>query len=205
MVLATKTTGRAPPTCDFMVADAEDEWLFEHPFDYIHGRALCTLFQDPADVIRKAFDALAPGGFFELQDPIMPMSFASPPPMNSPFQRWCQVSLEASIKGGRPINNVPHYSRWLREAGFVDVEEKSFFLPLGTWKKDQPQLNKVGALQLRNITDAMEGFTVRNLSSRLGWSAEQCNSLIADVREELQSGELHAYNDVLVVWGRKPL
>lgn len=62
-----------PPNCSFEVDDAEDEWAFSMPFDYIHARAVVTCFKDNRAILQKIFDNLAPGGVFELQDPSFPM------------------------------------------------------------------------------------------------------------------------------------
>jgi hypothetical protein len=57
-----------PPNYRFEVDDVEDGWRYEHKFDHIHGRFLVLCFKDSAAVFKKAFDALSPGGYFEMQD-----------------------------------------------------------------------------------------------------------------------------------------
>lgn len=59
--------------CKFEVADAESDWTFDQPFNYIHTRAVLTCFKDNRAVLQKIYDNLAPGGYFELQDPCLPM------------------------------------------------------------------------------------------------------------------------------------
>jgi trans-aconitate methyltransferase len=55
------------------VEDAENDWAFPEPFDYIHARAVVTCFKDNKAMLRKIYDNLAPGGYFELQDPSFPL------------------------------------------------------------------------------------------------------------------------------------
>jgi hypothetical protein len=55
-----------PPNCCFEIDDAEDEWVYGQEFDYIHDRLLTLCFNDGAAVFKKAFKALAPGGYFDL-------------------------------------------------------------------------------------------------------------------------------------------
>lgn len=62
-----------PPNCQFEINDAEEEWIFNKQFDYIHARAMVSCFRDPPSVLRSIYDSLEPGGWFELQDPIMPL------------------------------------------------------------------------------------------------------------------------------------
>lgn len=191
-----------PSNCHFQVQDAEGDWNHPLPWDYIHGRALLTCFADPSSIIKKAFDALAPGGYLELQDAVLPWKFATPPPKDSAFARWNELTIEASIVGGRPWNNVVNYARWFREAGFVEVEEHKFFGPTGDWSKD-PHEQRVGSWMMLNLLQALEGWTLRNME-RLAWSVEKCKKLIEEVREDLESGTLKPYNDVLIVVGKKP-
>jgi hypothetical protein len=54
------------------VDDAEDDWVFNEPFDYIHARAIVTCFKNNRAIAQKIFDNLTPGGYFELQDPTFP-------------------------------------------------------------------------------------------------------------------------------------
>jgi len=187
------------------VADAELPWDSPQPFDYIHGRALLTCFKSPLTMIQEAYDNLAPGGYLELQDAILPFSFASPPPPNSAFERWNNLNIEGSIVGGRPWNNVQHYGRWLREAGFEVIRDDKLFTPTGTWGPDFSAGDvKVGQWMVLNVLSAMEGWTVRNLE-RIGWSAEKAGALVRDVKEEIMRGDVHAFNYVVCVVGRKPL
>ncbi|PMD34276.1 hypothetical protein L207DRAFT_588874 [Hyaloscypha variabilis F] len=61
-----------PKNCRFVVSDAEISWSFTEKFDFVHGRALLACFRDPRQVLSEAFDALAPGGYLELQDVAQP-------------------------------------------------------------------------------------------------------------------------------------
>jgi trans-aconitate methyltransferase len=63
-----------PANCQFQVDDAEEEWSFREPFNYIHARAIVTCFKNNKTMAQKIFDNLAPGGVFELQDPSFPMT-----------------------------------------------------------------------------------------------------------------------------------
>jgi Methyltransferase domain len=50
------------------VDDAEDDWTYSQKFDFIHGRLLFSAFKSPAKVIQNAFNALALGGYLEMQE-----------------------------------------------------------------------------------------------------------------------------------------
>ena len=118
-----------PPNCRFEINDAEDDWDFTERFDYIHGRTLLTCFTDPKHVLSQAFDALAPGGYLEFQDPVYPFEYVGPPAVSSDLYRWVELCIEGSAKLGRPWTNVVHYKRWMEEIGFEDVVEVTFYMP----------------------------------------------------------------------------
>jgi len=207
------TASRSVPTnCTFEVDDAEDEWIYKTPFQYIHGRAILSCFASPKDVIQSAYDALAPGGYLEFQDPVMPMKWVTPPPADCAFVKWNQLSIEASNIGGRAWNNVAHYARWFREVGFEEVTQETFFLANGPWPDEDSEqgniMRMVGIWQRENLLQGLEGMTVKNLA-RIGWEPEETQVLIAQVREELNAitpgCSFRPYNDVVSVWGRKPL
>jgi len=161
--------------------------------------------------MHSAFKALAPGGYLEFQDPIIPMKYAIPPPENSSLKQWNDLSVEASIVGKRPWNNVQYYAQWMREVGFVDVVEEKFFDVIGPWVEgdsdEAKDLRKMGAWQVENMLLGLDGMTIKGLA-RLGWEPDECQVLVAKVREELVNikpgGPLRPYVDLLAVYGRKP-
>ncbi|PMD54250.1 uncharacterized protein K444DRAFT_699993 [Hyaloscypha bicolor E] len=77
-----------PPNCRFEIEDAEDEWSFPYPFDYIHDRALATCFKDHAPVFQSAFNALRSGGYFEVQGVVIPFRCIDDSMKGTAFERW---------------------------------------------------------------------------------------------------------------------
>jgi len=192
----------SPPNCSFLVQDAEADWIFDHKFDYIHARLVVTCFADHKKVIQSAFEALTPGGYLELQDPVFPTKFDDPNQSQSAFGRWNELNMQAAMAAGRPWTNTVKYADMMRECGFVDVEEKKFFLPTGTWP-DNEKSKAIGAFGQENWQRGLEAITFKSLA-RLGWSTDECRTIVAQVTEEFSSGKLKAFNDVLVVTGRRP-
>ena len=113
--------------------------------------------------------------------------------------------------GKRPWNNVQYYAQWMREVGFVDVVEEKFFDVIGPWVEgdsdEAKDLRKMGAWQVENMLLGLDGMTIKGLA-RLGWEPDECQVLVAKVREELVNikpgGPLRPYVDLLAVYGRKP-
>lgn len=186
------TRERVPPNCRFEIDDAEDDWTFSQQFDYIHGRALATCFADPASVIRQAFSALAPGGYLELQDGVLPIQYIGDAPTDSTIYKWQELLLEAAAKAGRRMNNVQHYKKWFQEAGFVDVEERKHYWPINSWPKNK-RLKQIGMWFMVDLLDAVEGMSMSLFTKILGWSREEVEVLLAGVRNDLKDRSIHGY------------
>ncbi|KUJ09365.1 S-adenosyl-L-methionine-dependent methyltransferase [Mollisia scopiformis] len=192
-----------PANCRFEINDAEEEWIFSQPFDYIHGRALVTCFRDPPSVIASIYENLVPGGWFEFQDPIMPLRSIDGSLEGTAFDEYQKLCMEAGTKLGRPWTNGKNYGRWMREQGFVDVTERSYYWATNQWVKGRQQ--KLQALWLQeNLKELIPAWGLGTLSRTLGWSRERIEILIARAREDLKDPNIHAYAECYVAYGRKP-
>jgi len=172
-----------PPNCQFFIDDAEEDWEFSQKFDFIHGRALITCFRDPSQVIQQAYHAIAPGGYLEMQDPLLPFSFAGTVDPNCAFARWSDLLGEGGAKSGRPWTNTHHYRRWMEEAGFEDVVERRFYWPLGPWAKGE-YYKTIGALFQQDMLNGLEGISFKILGL-LGWGIDEIRVFLADVRKDM--------------------
>lgn len=181
-----------PPNCEFEVHDAEDEWNFSQRFSYIHGRALMTCFTDPAAVIRKAFDALAPGGYMELQDAMFPVKYLTPPPPNSPLVKWNDHALEAAERAGRPWTNTHHYRQWMIESGFIDVHQELFYVPTNPWAKGE-YMKKLGLIFHTNMMIGLEGISMKLFTHFLGWTPDKVREFLVGVRDDFRNRRIQAY------------
>jgi hypothetical protein len=163
---------------------------------------LVTCFQDPRQVLASAISFLEPGGYIEIQDAIFPPKYAEPPPEDALFIDWIATVMKTAATAGRPWTNVKYYAQWMREIGCIDVVERRFFLPAGTWPTD-PRHKKLGGWHLLNYLAFVEGITPKSYAAQ-GWSDEEIKVLIAKVKAELRDGTVKIYNDMVSVWGRRP-
>ncbi|KAM3081282.1 hypothetical protein ACMFMG_005239 [Clarireedia jacksonii] len=193
-----------PSNCTFVIEDAEEPWTYPSQFDYIHGRALVSCFRDPPSVIRSIYNCLLPGGYFELQDPIMPLGSIDSSLTGTSLDEFQKQCMAAAEKLGRPWTNGKNYGRWLREAGFEDVVEKSYYWATNQWVKGEKQ--KVQAVWLQeNLREGLPAWGLSTLSRGFGWSKERIDGLIEEARKDLKDPKIHAYAECYVVYGRKPL
>jgi len=183
-----------PLNCTFEIEDAEEDWGRRTKFDYIHGRALLSCFDNPSFVIRQAFHALAPGGYLEYQDGVFPMGFIGDTPPGSKLDEWNQRVVRAAAAMGRDWGCALNYKRWFEEAGFQDVVEKRFYWPSGPWAKGQYYKN-LGAFTQEDLLRGVEPLSIR-LFSVLGYTAEQTKAFCDEVREDIKNPKTRAYVQV---------
>lgn len=87
--------------------------------------------------MRQAYEQTAPGGWFECQDLDLHnySEDNSIPEGNKVIELYKNV-MAGCEKVGRTACPGPHLKKWMEEAGFRNVTEHIFKLPLGPWPKD---------------------------------------------------------------------
>jgi hypothetical protein len=193
--LKSNTPPRILPNCRFKVASAEDEWVFPQPFSYIHMRAIFSCFTSPAAVFAKAYDALEPGGWLELQDVhFKPLSHDNKT-ANTAVEKWNAKLITGAKVIGRDWHCTPHFASWVREAGFIDVVEKVYAWPQNSWPKGEKQ-KALGRLILANLLKGLSGVSLGIMTRGLGMRKEEVEEELANVRRNLQDTKIHAYYPV---------
>ncbi|KAK7985196.1 S-adenosyl-L-methionine-dependent methyltransferase [Apiospora saccharicola] len=185
-----------PQNCEFLIDDAEDEWVFSRPFDYIHGRACATCFKRPQEIFRKAFDALQPGGHFEMQD--LNLQTSEDGSIEGTTLKVIQDEIHGALASvGMRWDNVPNYAAWMREVGFEDVTEVVLRWPSNPWWPADPKEKTLGTWFLGQIqTGLLESVTTRIFMTKLGWSKEQLDEFLARAKCDLQDPKIKAYSPV---------
>ncbi|KAL1617778.1 hypothetical protein SLS56_010842 [Neofusicoccum ribis] len=105
-----------------------------------------------------------------------------------------KLVVEATRKIGKEPIPGPQLKGWMEEAGYVDVTERIFKMPLGTWPKDK-NLKHTGAASLLSYLDGLEAMTYGLLPPVLGWKIEEVQVLLAEVRKEARRKDVHMYYD----------
>ena len=95
-------------------------------------------------------------------------------------------------------------SQLLREAGFVNIEEKVFKIPLGTWPRNKTM--KLIGLYLRSVIyDGLQGISMGPFTRALKWTTQEVEMFLIDVRTGLMDSSTHSYIPFHVVYGQKPV
>jgi len=181
-----------PPNCRFEVDDAEDEWIFTHKFDYIHGRYLIGGLGDFPKVFRSCFANLNPGGWAEFQEYYAEFQCIDDSLRGTALEKWNQLFLEGVEKAGKNGRSAARFRKQMAEAGFVDVVERKFALPGNPWAKGQTQ-KMLGLMQMTNILDGIQGMTVGLFTKVLGWTTQEVEVFLVNVRKDLKDTNIHFY------------
>ncbi|KAI0913984.1 methyltransferase domain-containing protein [Ustulina deusta] len=187
-----------PPNVHFYIHDARlDEWWWPDPFDYIHAN-----FE--IDVARKAFDHLEPGGWFEAQEllPTLGCDDESMPDDYAPNLLFNDLE-DCSRRELRPLDIAKTYKQGLINAGFVDVTEQVYKIPINGWAKSR-NWKTLGDLWNVNCLDAIQGVAMALLHRARGLKRHQIEIHLMETRRGLSDKSVHAYQSCYVVLGRKP-
>lgn len=194
-----------PNNCSFEIGDAEEsDWGFEEsPFDYIHARAMVTCFKDGRSIVQHVWDNLAPGGYFELQDPCMPLRCDDGTMEGTALGEWSRLMDEGMLRMGKDLRGNLQWGRYMREVGFEGVVERHAACAFNTWPRgDKNKL--LGAMCCQNLLEGVQSMSLALFTRVLGWSSEDVLSFLVDVKKDLMNRRIHSYCGVYFVYGRKP-
>lgn len=116
-----------PPNLRFEVDDAESDWTYSFPFDFIHLRTLGGSIRDVPRLLRQAYDNLNPGGWIEWQEYEMTLkTYDNSFPENSALVKWVDNVNLAAEKFGKEMNIAPALKSAMEEAGFVRAVDQVY-------------------------------------------------------------------------------
>ena len=95
-------------------------------------------------------------------------------------------------------------AQYLRDAGFINVEEKVFKIPLGTWPKNKT-MKTIGLYLRSTIYDGLQGISLGPFTRGLKWTPEEVEVFLISVRKGLMDSSTHSYLPFHVVYGQKPV
>ncbi|KAM5433818.1 hypothetical protein MferCBS31731_006958 [Microsporum ferrugineum] len=197
-------TGKVSPNISFEIDDAESEWTFRQRFDLIHFQNLNGAIRDWRRLLSQIYDNLMPGGYVEAKETdVYATCDDDSIPEDCHLRQWESNCIKACSLIGQTLTAPENVKRWMQEAGFVDVKEEQFKLPINTWPKD-PELKLAGRYQQVQYSDALQPYALGLLVEVLGWSKEEMELFLVGLRKDLANRALHGYNIVRVITARKP-
>jgi hypothetical protein len=144
-----------------------------YDIDYIHFRATVAAWSDWPRLISTAFERLRPGGWLEFQEPKCDIDCDDGDiPADNALKKWFADLSRVSMLADRPIHIVPELKSILIEAGFVDVQEKVYKIPVNGWPRC-PELKRIGELWQRCLGDGLSGFSYALFHRVMGMRKEE--------------------------------
>ncbi|KAK8117278.1 TAM domain methyltransferase [Apiospora kogelbergensis] len=200
---------KAPPTepnCSFCIGDVEEDWQFASgKFDYIYARSLARKFSNTRRYMASVYANLNPGGFVEFQEWVTELRSAnnsldgtalqkwnrgmlqgSPPHLTVYFSEEPMLTLQLAMKQiGQELDFINGYPPMLEKAGFVNITERRYPVPVTCWAPGK-RLQKIGGLMRQKHSYTIFGGV-------LGWSKEDLQILVRDVKSDLQNNNIHCF------------
>ncbi|KAG0646367.1 putative methyltransferase tdiE [Hyphodiscus hymeniophilus] len=100
--------------------------------------------------------------------------------------------FEASKVLQRPLNSAKFCKDLLISTGFVGVVETQYKWPMNRWPKD-PKYKELGMWAHENISAGLQGLSLALFTRGLGWSVDELEVLLADVRKDMKNPRIHSY------------
>jgi hypothetical protein len=176
--------------------DADEPWDgLEDRFDYVHTRLMNGFsIKSWPFFYQQAFQALQPGGWVENQE--FEVVFGcddGSQPADSPSVRWAELWNQGISNFGLTGRCYPQKMKeQMEEAGFINVHWKFFRMPIGSWPKDKT-LRQSGLFNLIGFVDGISGLSQKVFTHGLGWSIEEMEVLLMQVRDECKNRKIHTY------------
>ncbi len=205
-IIATDITNaflpsNAPPNVFFELDDAQNEWAYSEPFDFIHMRNLSGAFSDWNAIYATVSKFLKPGGSFEIVDCGL-LHFKETPSSNT--STFNDAIRSAGDKSGRPLD-LNHLTKPIFDnAGLSVVKSRVFDVPLGTYDSN-PQKRRTGKMAMIAALEGLEAVSLRLLTKYLGWKEDDVRELCGKVQEEILRPDTRALIPVHFVLARKLL
>jgi len=191
------------PNLSFEVDNVQNEWPPREPFDFVHLRSLYgSIFDWPA-VYAECFKNMTANGYVEQVDIILrPFCNDGSMAPDSIFRRWEDLSEEFSRATGKVFANRNTQQQML-DAGFEDIVEKTFKIPLGPWSIDE-RYREIGKWFEHFWITGMQGWILAPATRVLKWTEQQVNDFLLETQKGLGDRKQHIYYQAVVTYARKP-
>ncbi|KAG8408834.1 hypothetical protein J3458_019849 [Metarhizium acridum] len=198
-----------PPNVRFMVDDMESPWL--HPrnhFDYIHSRHTVMAIKQWDRLYRRAFEHVKPGGWMEMQEihhrPRSAGVDGTVPPDHPVAKFWTLVTEGLAALGvDLDISSGGVLAGKMQEAGFTNVTERVFHVPIGTWPKNKV-LKTVGLYWRTILLDGLQAIALGPLTRGLHWTRDEVELFLMDVRRAYHDNSALMYMPLHIIYAQKP-
>lgn len=215
-----------PPNCVFELDDLLQEWTWSEPFDFIYLRHMLGSFDEEgwntlykrcyeyvphfvhycsqgprgitmATLMSHLCSNLAPGGWIEeFELDISVKTDDNSLAEDSELAKWGENFMGCSERAGRSLTVQETMRSKIEKAGFIDVHEQVYKVPIGPWAKDKVY-KEVGQLNYHHWVTGMEGYAMW-LLTKFGapspWTPDEVQVYLAKVRAEMKNPHIHGWH-----------
>ncbi|KAI1500736.1 hypothetical protein F5X99DRAFT_230062 [Biscogniauxia marginata] len=80
----------------------------------------------------------------------------------------------------------------LRKAGFSNITERKYAVPINTWPPGR-HVQKMGSMMTTNFLTIIDVLSLPIFTEILGWSRQALESLLVDVKKEVGDPRIHSF------------
>lgn len=139
---------------------------------------------------------LQPGAYFEqVEMSVVLKSDDGTVEPDSIFDEWGKISVLLGDKFGKSLRVVDEAKGNMEAAGFMNVVEHRWKLPVGGWPADK-RFKEIGQYNRIHWDQGIEGWCIYLLTTVLHWSIEEVQIYLAKMRTALKDRSIHAYQEL---------
>ena len=189
-----------PPNVVFQLDDAQQDWTYSDPFDFIHMRGLAGAFADWSSIYADAHKHLRTGGAFEIVD--WGLIQLKKPSKDSHLTAYNEALKSAAAKAGLAIEHEHLQGSVLEGDGLSVFRTVVRDIPLGIWSTESQQIG-LGKMALIAVLEGLEAASMRLLTRELAWKAEAVTKLCTNVKMEVTRPGTEAFVQCKFVLAKK--
>ena len=207
-VLGTDLSPIQPPyvprNCSFLIDNAENDWIFDDKFDFIHGRMLIMGIHDWPRFFRQSWDYLNPGGWLEVKEPQFPIICVDDSvTATSPLMAFSLNVRDSAARAGIDTMIVHQFREMLEHQGFVNIRVEPVKWPVGPWPRGEA-LKMIGRWMVPDTKEFVKPAGMKLFTTHLGWSRERVDEFMETVLQDIDDRRTHYHWLLFAICAQKP-
>ena len=149
--------------------------------------------KDWPKLFQQAYKHLAPGGWLEVQEFVLGFPLSSSTVLQNPATAsWVAAIAAAAAKIGTNTAAAASFEPLLEAAGFKNWTVAKPIWPVGPWPETQKG-KTLGIWARQDYEDGLSGASLALLTRIEGWTREEVEFKLVDVRKEIRDPGVHQY------------
>ena len=111
---------------------------------------------------------------------------------DSALAKWSSLMIEACCKVGFDPSGTSKFATLMAAAGFINIKETVYKWPLNSWPKGKKD-KLLGRWGNADFSEGVQGFSMAFLTRVLGWTQQEVEVFLVDVRKDLRDKSKHSY------------